>query len=117
MNLEIIREYCLAKKAVEEGLPFGEDVLVFKVMGKIFLLTSLDNPISINLKCEPDYAIELREKYEEVIPGFHMNKKMWNTVSINGSLHQKFILDLIDHSYNQVVLGFSKKMKEELNSI
>lgn len=116
MNIEIIRTYCLNKKGVTESFPFNADTLVFKVMEKMFLLTSLNNPNSINLKCEAEYAIELREKYDAIQPGFHMNKTLWNTVEIQTGLDDKFILDLIDHSYNQVVLGFSKKKRMELEN-
>ena len=109
MNAETIREYCIAKNGTTESFPFNEDVLVFKVGGKVYALLDLSEPDSINLKCEPEYAIELREKFEEIFPGYHMNKKHWNTVMINGSLSKKLILDLIDHSYEKVVKGLGKK--------
>lgn len=109
MNAEIIREYCIAKKGTTESFPFNEDVLVFKVGGKVYALMDLSEPDSINLKCDPEYAIELREKYEEVLPGYHMNKKHWNTVMINGSLAKKMVFDLIDHSYEQVLKGLGRK--------
>ena len=109
MNAETIREYCLAKKGITESFPFNEDVLVFKVGGKVYALIDLSEPDSINLKCDPEYAIELREKYEEVKPGYHMNKKHWNTVMINGALPVKMVYALIDHSYEQVVKGLGKK--------
>lgn len=102
MNIEQIREYCLAKKDVTEGFPFDEDTLVFKVKGKIFVLASLDGDLSINLKCDPGLALELREKHPSVTPGYHMNKKHWNTVSLNGSIPDKEIINWIDHSYNLV---------------
>lgn len=103
MDIITIREYCLAKPDVEETLPFGPDTLVFKVKGKIFLLAGLDNvPLSMNLKCDPDKAIELREKYDAVIPGYHMNKKHWNTVIIDGSVPSKELFEWIDWSYNLV---------------
>lgn len=114
MNLEIIRTFCLSKKGVSEEFPFDEDTLVFKVMGKIFCLTSLDNPVSVNLKCDPEKAVILREEHEEIQPGYHMNKVHWNTVSIIGALPDKFILDLVEHSYNLVVKGLSKTLKNEL---
>ena len=102
MNIETIREYCISKKGVTEGFPFGEDTLVFKKSGKIFALANLDGDLSLNLKCDPDYAIELREKYPAVTPGYHMNKKHWNTVIIDGSVPDKEILSWIDHSYNLI---------------
>jgi len=117
MNLEIIRTFCLSKKGVSEEFPFDEDTLVFKVMGKIFCLTSLDNPVSVNLKCDPEKAVILREEHEEIQPGYHMNKVHWNTVSLIGSLSDKFILDLIEHSYNLVVKGLSKTLKNELEQL
>jgi predicted DNA-binding protein (MmcQ/YjbR family) len=117
MDIETIRNYCLSKKGVTEGFPFDQDTLVFKVMGKMFLLTSLSENNTINVKCEPEYAMELRENYDAVKPGYHMNKKFWNTVDINSGLDNTFIMSLIDHSYNQVVEGFSKKMRAELEAL
>jgi Uncharacterized protein conserved in bacteria len=102
MNIEIIREYCLSKKDVTESFPFGDDTLVFKRSGKIFLLANLDGELSLNLKCDPALALELRERYSSVIPGYHMNKKHWNTVIIDGSLPDAEVLKWIDHSYNIV---------------
>ncbi|HSW53757.1 MAG TPA: MmcQ/YjbR family DNA-binding protein, partial [Ignavibacteriaceae bacterium] len=90
MNIEQIREYCLKKRGVTEEFPFDEETLVFKVMGKIFLLASLESiPLQINLKCNPENAVEIREEYEAVQPGYHMNKKHWNTISIDGSVPAK----------------------------
>ncbi len=109
MNIEEIREYCISKKCVEETFPFDEDTLVFKVLGKMFLLISLSEPNSFNVKCEPERCVELREQYSEIIPGWHMNKKMWNTVYVDGSLPRKLLLELIDHSYDEVVKGMPKK--------
>ena len=97
MNIEEIREYCLSKKGVTEGFPFDETTLVFKVMGKMFALTDLVDNLSINLKCDPERAIELREQHPAIIPGYHMNKALWNTVLIDGSLSRDFIYRLIDH--------------------
>ena len=91
MNIEEFRQYCLSKKGVTEEFPFGPDTLVFKVMGKMFALTNLDGDFSINLKCDPDLAIDLREQYPAVLPGYHMNKKHWNTIAIDGSLSNKLI--------------------------
>lgn len=116
MNIEIIREHCLSKAGTEECFPFDNDTLVFKVMGKMFALTSLSEPISVNLKCDPEYAIELREQHPEIIPGFHMNKSLWNTVSFEGNLDDRLIINLIDHSYDQVVAKLPKKLKTLLGS-
>ena len=102
MNIEILREYCVGKENVTEGLPFGDDTLVFKVKGKIFALANLEGEMRINLKCDPEYAIELRERYAAVIPGYHMNKKLWNTVKIDGTVPDKLVMQWIDHSYNLV---------------
>jgi predicted DNA-binding protein (MmcQ/YjbR family) len=102
MNIEILREYCVSKKNVTESLPFGDDTLVFKVAGKIFALANLEGDLTINLKCDPIMAIELRERYSSVIPGYHMNKKHWNTVLADGTIPDKEIFEWIDHSYNLV---------------
>jgi predicted DNA-binding protein (MmcQ/YjbR family) len=117
MNIEEVREYCLSKKGIEETFPFDEVTLVFKVMGKMFALMSLDKGSSINLKCDPVRSIELREEHESITPGFHMNKKHWNTVVYNSNLSTQLILELIDHSYELVVASLTKKLKEQLNSI
>jgi predicted DNA-binding protein (MmcQ/YjbR family) len=109
MNIEQIREHCLKKKSVTEEFPFDEETLVFKVAGKIFLLASLESiPLQINLKCDPEKAIELREEYEAVQPGFHMNKKHWNTIIIDGSISIRKIFEWIDESYYLVVSGLKK---------
>jgi predicted DNA-binding protein (MmcQ/YjbR family) len=102
MNIESIREYCLSKKYVTECMPFGDDTLVYKVSGKIFILANLDGDLTINLKCDPAFALELRERYTSVIPGYHMNKKHWNTVMIDGSIPDREIFEWIDHSYDLV---------------
>jgi predicted DNA-binding protein (MmcQ/YjbR family) len=102
MNIESLREYCLSKKFVTESLPFGIDTLVFKVNGKIFALANLDGDLSINLKCDPGLAIELRERYTSVIPGYHMNKKHWNTIILDGSVSDNEVFSWIDHSYDLV---------------
>jgi len=115
MNIETIREYCLSKENVEEDLPFGPDVLVYKVDGKIFLLVSFDeDPLQFNVKCDPDLAVELREEYSCVIPGYHMNKKHWNTIVWDGSISDNLIRELIDHSYNLVVASLPKKQRNEM---
>src|SRR5205814_6164163 len=98
------REYCLAKPNTTEGMPFGETVVVFKVAGKMFALMSLDEvPVTANLKCDPDLALELRDRYEQVRPGYHMNKKHWNTVEIGGGILKTELRKMIDHSYQLVV--------------
>ena len=117
MDLEYIRNYCLKKKGVTEGFPFGEDTLVFKVMSKIFMLTGFDIPLSVNLKCEPELSMELRERYEAVQPGYHMNKKHWNTIVVDGTIPLKEILKMIDHSYDMVVEGLKVKEKEKLRKM
>jgi predicted DNA-binding protein (MmcQ/YjbR family) len=115
MNIEILREYCLSKKAVTEDFPFGETTLVFRVKDKIFLLVALDSdPLQFNAKCDPEKAIELREAYTAIKPGYHMNKKHWNTVVIDGSISTKLIKEMIDDSYNLIVQSLPKKLKEEL---
>jgi len=103
LNAESIREYCIEKEGTTEGFPFGEDTLVFKVNDKMYCLMSLDeSPLKINLKCDPEIAIELREEYEAVLPGYHMNKKLWNTVVIDGSIADKQIKEFINWSYDLV---------------
>ncbi|HEX8515043.1 MAG TPA: MmcQ/YjbR family DNA-binding protein [Bacteroidia bacterium] len=115
MNIEELREYCIKKKAVEETLPFGPDTLVFKVAGKIFLLAGLDSrPLQFNVKCDPENAITLREQYSNVLPGYHMNKKHWNTVIADGSTSNKLLKEWIDHSYDIVAKGLTKKEREKL---
>lgn len=114
MNIEEIRDYCLAKPGVTEGLPFGEDTLVFKVGEKLFLLTSISEGNSFNVKCDPELAIELREQHSEVQPGFHMNKKHWNTVHTDGNLTRRQICDMIDHSYTMVLKGLPKNIREQI---
>jgi predicted DNA-binding protein (MmcQ/YjbR family) len=117
MNIEEFREYCLKKKGVTESFPFGENTLVFKVMGKMFALTGLNGDFSINLKCEPEKAIELREHYSSVLPGYHMNKKHWNTVLIDGTIDDELIRDWIDHSYQLVIESLSLKLKSALEKL
>jgi predicted DNA-binding protein (MmcQ/YjbR family) len=115
MDIETIREYCLAKKEVEEGFPFGETTLVFKVKGKIFLLAGLDNPLlQFNVKCDPERAIEWREQYASVLPGYHMNKRLWNTVIVDGSIPGRILREMIDDSYALVVQSLPKKFRDEL---
>jgi predicted DNA-binding protein (MmcQ/YjbR family) len=114
MDIEQYRLYCLSKPGTTEELPFGPDVLVMKVAGKIFALSSIDHFESINLKCDPEKAILLRDEFEQVKPGFHMNKKHWNTITLEG-LKDKLILEMIDHSYALVRDGLPKKIKESLS--
>lgn len=110
MYAEDIRTYALSKDNVEEGTPFGEETLVYKVNGKIFLLLSLDSdPVSFNVKCDPDLAMELRESYAFVKPGYHMNKKHWNTIQVEGSVKPKQLKEWIDHSYDLVAHPKKKK--------
>ena len=115
MDIEYIRDYCLAKAAVEESFPFGETTLVFKVIGKIFLLSGLDSPVlQFNVKCDPEKAIEWREQFAAVQPGYHMNKKMWNTVTVDGSIPGRILRQMIDDSYQLVVQSLPKKSREGL---
>ena len=112
MNIEELRDYCISKQYVDESFPFNEETLVFKVMGKVFLLTDIEsNPLQFNVKCDPELAIQLREKYSCVIPGYHMNKKHWNTIIFDGSMPQAEIKKWIDHSYELVYASLPKKSK------
>lgn len=111
MDLEELRNYCLSKKNVTESFPFDDKTLVYKVFDKIFAITGFDLPLSINLKCDPEKAMELREKYSEVKPGYHMNKKHWNTVNLNGKIPRKEVLQMIDESYELVLKGVKKSIK------
>lgn len=117
MNLEVFRAYCLSKKGVTEELPFGEDTLVFKVMGKMFALTSISAFSSINLKTDPEKGAELRERYDAVRPGYHMNKKHWNTIVMDGSIPDREIREWTDDSYQLVVAGLTKTQKSALESL
>lgn len=119
IGVDVLRDYCLAKKAVSESFPFDEDTLVFKVMGKMYALISLDRfehgEGMINLKCDPEYAIELRENYSCIKPGYHMSKVHWNSVYVQtGDLSFQFIKELIDHSYDKIVESLPKKVQAEL---
>lgn len=118
MNIEEFRTYCLSKKGVEESFPFDEKTLVFKVMGKIFAITGLKHDeFRVNLKCDPDRAIELREEHTAITPGWHMSKKHWNTVYFERELASAFLLELIDHSYDRVIKGLPKKNRIELDDL
>jgi predicted DNA-binding protein (MmcQ/YjbR family) len=115
MDVESFREYCLGKLAVTEDTPFGPDVLVFKIRGKIFALLALDElPATANLKCDPDRALELRDRYEQVRPGYHMNKKHWNTVEIDSGIPDFELRNMIDHSYGLVVRSLPAKLRAKL---
>lgn len=118
MNIEEFRDYCLSKKGVSEGFPFDTHTLVFKVVGKLFALCGLNKvPFAVNLKCDPERAIELREEYAAIIGGFHMHKKHWNTVTPNDQISDQFFFELIDHSYDMVVKGMTKKLRAELENL
>ena len=114
MDMETFRDYCLAKKGVTEGFPFDQETLVFKVMGKMFALTDVDTFPAISLKCDPEKALELRERYPAVQPAWHFNKKYWNMVILDGSVSDALLLKWIDHSYDQVVAGLPRKLRLEL---
>ena len=115
MDLLDLIETCMSLKAVEETTPFGPDTLVYKVVGKMFALTSPDEvPSRVNLKCDPERALELRDEYESIIPGFHMNKQHWNTVILDGTVPDELLEELIEHSYTLVVKGMTKKQRAEL---
>ncbi|MCC8410359.1 MmcQ/YjbR family DNA-binding protein [Mucilaginibacter sp. UR6-1] len=115
MNIEELRDYCLTKPAADESFPFGDDTLVFKIGGKIFLLAGIDGN-SFNAKCDPELAVELREQHPEVQPGYHMNKTHWNTVQMDGSLTIKQIHQMIDHSYELILKSLPKKQQAEIVS-
>lgn len=117
MNIEEYRDYCLAKKGVTEEFPFDDKALTFKVMGKMFAITGVDTFVSINLKCDPERAVELREEYSGITAGYHMNKKHWNTVQTDGSVPEKLMYELIDHSYNLVVSKLTRKDKDFLSAL
>ena len=115
MDLAAFREYCLRRGGATEGTPFGETVLVFKVAGKIFALAALDEiPATVNLKCDPDVALELRDRYEQIQPGYHMNKKHWNTVEISSGVPEAELRKMIDHSYDLIVKSLPKAAKAKL---
>lgn len=119
MNIQAFYDYCLTKKGVSEHFPFDEDTLVFKVGGKMFALSSLTQwekgEASVNLKCDPERALELRAQYEAIQPGYHMSKVHWNTVEVNGDVPEKMLRELIDHSYELVFKSLTKKLQAEIN--
>lgn len=114
MDIEKVREYCLKRSGVTESLPFNADTPVYKVLGKMFCLANLTPPFSINLKCDPEKAVEFREKYDDVQPGYHMSKVHWNTVFLSTNIPDKLIREWIDDSYNLVASKLSKRDKEKL---
>lgn len=114
MNIEDLRNYCLSKKATTEELPFDEKTLCFKVLDKLFALTDLENYQYVNLKCDPEKAVELREQHDAIRPAYHMNKKHWNSVYMDASLSDQFVKELVDHSYEMVVQKMTKKQQKEL---
>ena len=121
MNIQQYFEFCLSKKGVTEHFPFDEDTLVFKVGGKMFALSSLSqwekgNP-SVNLKCDPERAEELRAEYDDIKPGFHMSKVHWNTVSVNSDVSDKMVRELIDHSYDLIFKSLTKKLQNEVSNL
>jgi predicted DNA-binding protein (MmcQ/YjbR family) len=116
MNIEELREYCLSLPATTEDFPFDEVTLVFKIGGKMYALTGLDGPFTVNLKCDPELAISLRESYPAVRPGYHMSKVHWNTVDIDGSISDKQLKEWIDHSYNLVFKSLPKAVRLKLES-
>lgn len=118
MNLEIYYEYCLSKKGTTEHFPFDQDTLVFKLGGKMFALSSLiqweKGEPSVNVKCDPDYALELRAQYSDIQPAFHMSKVHWNTIAINNEVSDKLVKQLIDDSYELICKSLTKKLQSEI---
>ncbi|NND05369.1 MAG: MmcQ/YjbR family DNA-binding protein [Saprospiraceae bacterium] len=118
MNIETFRDYCLSKQGTSDDLPFDEHTLVFRVVGKIFAITRLsDTRLSVNLKCDPAKSVDYRDQYPEIEPGYHMNKKHWNTVDFEGELSSYFLRELIDHSYELVVKGLKKSERDLLETL
>lgn len=117
MDFDSVRNYCLVKKGVTESFPFDEETPVYKVMSKIFLIGSVDYPPTINLKCNPELAVDLRERFPGVTPGYHMNKTHWNTIDLSSGIPPKKIYEWIDHSYELVSLGLKKQEKLELEKL
>jgi len=117
MNIEEFRAHCISKPGVTEGFPFDNNTLVFKVMGKMFALLDVDEFESFNVKCNPDLALEFRSQYDGVKPGYHMNKKHWNTVSPMSDVPEDLLYEFIDHSYNLVVNSLTRKAQAELKNL
>jgi predicted DNA-binding protein (MmcQ/YjbR family) len=115
MNVEDVRQICIARKGVTEGFPFDDLTLVLKVGGKIFALLNLDKNPSVNLKCDPERAVDLREHFDAILPGYHMNKQHWNTVLLDGSLPEKLVVEMIGHSYDLVYSSLPRKAKAEVD--
>jgi len=114
MNVEELRNYCISLKGVTEGFPFDEVTLVFKVGGKMFALTNLDGEPRVNLKCDPEKSIELRDRYSSIVPGYHMNKLHWNTIHMDGSLPENLLVELINLSYELILSSLPKAKREEV---
>ena len=115
MDLAEFREYCLTKLGASEGTPFGPDVLIYKVGGKMFALAAFDEvPTTVNLKCDPDLALDLRDRYEQVRPGYHMNKKHWNSVMLDGSVPGDEVREMVEHAYTVVVAGLPRTVRDKL---
>lgn len=117
MDIENVREYCLSKKGTEEGMPFDDTSLVIKVMGKMFVLINLNGNDIVCMKCDPEYALELREKYNGINGAYHFNKKYWNQVSLSSDVGEPLIKQLIDHSYEEVIKKFTKKLRAEYDAL
>lgn len=117
MDIEYYRDYCLKKPGVTESFPFDNNTLVFKVMNKMFALCDVDLFTSVNLKCDPERAVQLREQYDGIIPGYHMNKTHWNTIQMDGTIPDNLFLELIDHSYELIIDSLPKKVQEELSKL
>ena len=117
INIEYIRNHCIAKKGVTEGFPFDSDTLVFKVMNKMFLLINISDPSYFNVKCDAEKAVELREMYDAVKPGWHMNKSKWNTIDLSFDPPDDKVWEWIDHSYDEVVAGLPKKIQQQLKTM
>ncbi len=117
MNIEKFREYCLSKPHVTEDFPFDDDVLTFRICNKIFAVVSMSRPDMATMKCDPERAIDLREQFSAIEGAFHWNKKYWNQVHFNSDASDKLILELVDHSYDEVVKKLSKKEREEIKDI
>lgn len=117
MDIESAREYCLQKKGVTEDFPFDETTLVIRVMNKMFVLMDLETPDKITMKCDPEYAIELRERYSGIEGAYHFNKKYWNQVMFDGSVGDSLIKQLIDHSYEEVIKKFTRKLRAEYDAL
>jgi len=115
MNIEDYRDYCMSMPGVTEDFPFGPDTMVFRVMNKMFALTNIETYDFINLKCDPERAVSLREEYEGINPGWHMNKVHWNSVKTSSDINDNLMKDLIKHSYELVASSLTKKLREELN--